>query len=233
MASPINPDQAKSLTIKGRLSFPRFTHAEAVAANATSSFPKAADKVGPEFNLLIEQDQLDKIKTHIRDVFIPFVQQQNAAGEKRDTLDDKYLKKVLAKLDADDFEAVAPHLPLKEVSEKNRDSMPEAVANVKITGRPGSDIKLMAKVTDETQMAVPDPDILSFPVLKPLGETVFDMYAGAWVATTLNLFAFQQSASVNGISAGGAVAVYLGDLEGDRFGGGGASIDESAIFGLD
>ena len=77
----------KQLTIKGRLSFSRFTHKEAVAANDKSKFKKAdPNEVSSEFNLLIEQDQLDKLKAHILDVFLPYVEEQVAKGEKRDTL---------------------------------------------------------------------------------------------------------------------------------------------------
>lgn len=234
MANPgtIDANAAKSLTIKGRLSWPRFTHAEAVEANKKSNFPKADEsKVSPEFNLLVERDQLDKIIAHIRDVMIPYVQQQTAAGEKRDVLDDKVVKKILKKLEDEDWDG-APHLPIKPLTEKNAESMPSAVASIKVTGRAGSDIKLLAKVTDNTQLAVVDPDIIGFPLMKPIKETVFEMYPGAWVATTMNLYAFVQSTSVNGISAGGDICVYLGDLDGDRFGGG-AQLDEDAIFMLD
>src|SRR5690606_30205093 len=98
-----------------------------------------------------------------------------------------------------------------------------------ITGPKAGDITLRATVQDESQLLVPDPDILSFPVIKPIGQTVFSMYPGAYVAATLNLFAFNTSPSVNGISAGANVAVYLGNLEGERFGGG-VDIDEDAIF---
>ena len=229
MAQSTTPNP-KNVTIRGRLSFPRFSHREAVASNQKSNFPKAdPNDVAPEFNLLIEQAQLDKLKDHIRDVFLPYVEEQFAKKEKRDALDPKVVKKILAKLDADDYEAVAPHLPMKEISEKNAEAAPECVASVKIVGSKGADITLKARVENEQQLLVPDPDLLTYPVLKPLNETVFQMYAGAYVAATLNLYAFFQSASVNGISAGANTAVYLGNLEGERFGGG-VEVNEDDIF---
>ena len=67
------------------------------------------------------------------------------------------------------------------------------------------------------------------PTIVPLEKSVFQMYAGAYVAATLNLFAFESSSTINGISAGASTAVYLGNLEGERFGGG-VDLDEDDIF---
>ena len=193
----VNP---KNVTIYGRLSFPRFTHAEAVAANKKSSFIAADEStVKPEFNLLIEQGQLDKLRDHLRDVFIPYVEAQYAKGPKeKDALDPKTVKKILQKLTDEDWDG-SPILPIKTISEKNAESAPEAVAGVKLVGSKGSDISLKATVYSEDQLAIPDPDILTYPVLRNLKDTVFTMYAGAYVAATINLFAYFSSASVNGI----------------------------------
>lgn len=219
----------KQLTIKGRLSFPRFTHKEAVAANDKSKFKKAdPNDVSSEFNLLIEQDQLDKIKDHIINVFLPYVKEQNAKKEKRDALNPKLIQKIEDKIKAEDWDG-SPFLPMKPVSEKNAESAPEAVASVKITGPKGADVTLKARVEGEEQLVIPDPDILSWPTIVPLDKSIFTMYAGAYVAATLNLFAFESSSTVNGISAGANTAVYLGNLEGARFGGG-TDVDEDEIF---
>lgn len=219
----------KQVTIKGRLSFPRFTHKEAVAANSKSKFPKADPaEVSPEFNLLIEQDQLDKLKDHILNVFLPYVEQQNAKNEKRDTLNPKIIQKIKDKLAQDDWDG-SPFLPMKPVSEKNAEVAPETVASVKINGQKGTDITLKARVEDEGQLVIPDPDILTWPTIVPLDRSVFSMYAGAYVAATLNLFAFENSSTVNGVSAGANTAVYLGNIEGARFGGG-IDVDEDDIF---
>jgi hypothetical protein len=223
-------DNPKNVTIYGRLSFPAFTHKEAVAKNKKSNFVAADEAdVKPEFNLLIEQSQLDKLRDHLRNVFLPYVQEQYAKDPKtKDALDPKVVKRILDKLESEDWEGT-PILPIKVLSEKNAESAPETVASVKVVGSKGVDITLKASVYSEDQLAVPDPDILTYPVLKNLSETVFSMYAGAYVAATLNLFAYFSSASVNGISAGANVAVYRGNMEGARFGGG-VDVDEEDIF---
>ena len=219
----------KQVTIKGRLSFPRFTHKEAVAANDKSKFKKAdPNEVSSEFNLLIEQDQLDKLKDHILNVMIPYVEEQNAKKEKRDSLSPKLIQKIKDKIAAEDWDG-SPFLPMKPVSEKNAESAPEAVASVKVTGPKGADITLKARVEDESQLVIPDPDILSWPTIVPIDKSVFSPYAGAYFAATLNLFAFESSSTINGISAGANTAVYLGNLEGARFGGG-VDVDEDDIF---
>ena len=219
----------KNVIIKGRLFFSRFSHREAVAANERSKFKKAdPSEVAPEFNLLIEQDQLDKLKDHILNVFLPYVEQQAANKEKRDVLSPKLIQKIKDKIDADDWDG-SPFLPMKPVSEKNAEVAPESVASVKITGSKGGDITLKARVENEDQLVIPDPDILSWPTIVPLDKSIFQMYPGAYVAATLNLFAFESSSTINGISAGANTAVYLGNLEGERFGGG-VDLDEEDIF---
>lgn len=222
----------KSVTIRGRLSFPVFEHIMAVERNKTSKFPKATDKeVNTEFNLLIESDQFEKLRKHLLDVFIPYVEERMAKGEKTDVVEPAQLKKLKTMLaEGGDWLDNPPHLPMKEVSEKNLENMPEAVASVKVVGPKGADVNLQATVYSADQLKVPDADILSFPVVKPLNETVFDMYPGAVVGATLNLYAFFNSKAVNGISAGGNTAVYLGNFEGERFGGGAPAVDLDAIF---
>ena len=219
----------KQITLKGRLSFPRFTHKEAVAANDKSKFKKAdPSEVSPEFNLLIEQDQLDKLKDHILTVMIPYIEEQNAKKEKRDALSPKLIEKIKAKIATEDWDG-SPFLPMKPISEKNKEVAPECVASIKVTGPKGGDVTLKARVEDESQLVIPDADILSWPTIVPLDKSVFTPYAGAYFAATLNLFAFESSSTINGISAGANTAVYLGNLEGARFGGG-TDVDEDDIF---
>jgi len=235
-ASTTNTPDPKKVTIRGRLSFPRFTHKEAVAGALKSTIPaikanatNSPEEISSEFNLLIEQDQLDKLKAHILDVFLPYAEAQHAAGEKRDALEPKIVAKIRAMIDSEEWEDTPPTLLVKTVSDKNLESAPESVASIKITGVKGGDVTLMASVFNEQQLAVPDGSVLTFPVVKPINETVFQMYPGAYVGATLNLYAFAVSNSVNGISGAANTAVYLGNLEGERFGGGGG-IDEDEIF---
>jgi hypothetical protein len=229
-AAAKTPDP-KAITVRGRLSWPRFTHAEAVAANKRSNYVNPDEsKVSPEFSMYIEPAQLQKIVDHIDNVFLPYVEQQIAKGEKRDSFPDiKYVKKIREKLAAGDLEAVVPHLPMKEIDAKQQAGVPEAVASVKVKGRAGGNITVEATVFEEDQLLVPDADILSYPVRKPIGATILEPYPGAYVVATLNLYAYFQSASVYGVGAGADLVFVMGNLQGDRLGGG-VEVDEDEIF---
>lgn len=215
----------KTVTIYGRLSFPNFSYQQAVARNANSKYPKQADKVAPDFNLLVEDAQLDKLIAHVRDEFIPYCIEQGKQGAK-DGLDAKQAKKILDLLDSKDWEDQPPYIPIKTIHEKTVELAPECVANVKVGGNAGVDIELKAIVNSEDELAVPDPDLLKFPVIKPIGQTTHQMYAGCYVAATLNLYAFV-SGNMPGFSASAGTAVFKAD--GDSFSGG-VSVDEDEIF---
>lgn len=228
MATTATKTTPKIVTIRGRVSFPRWTYKEALEANKKSKFPKANESdVTPEFNLLVEQDQLDKIVDHILNEFLPYTEEQFRKGEKRDAFDPKQAKKVRDLLESGDWSDQPPYIPIKVVHEKTQPLAPEAVASVKVIGPKGADIDLQATVWSEDQLLVPDPDILKYPVRKKINETVFTPYPGAYFVATLNLFAYV--GNMPGISAGANVAFYMGNLEGERFGGG-VEIDEDAIF---
>lgn len=217
----------QNVTIYGRLSFPNFQHAAAVARNAKSNFPKAdAADVAPDFNLLVEQGQLDKLVKHVKDVFLPYCVAQEAAGEKRNALSQKDVDRILKVIDSQDWESQPPYIPIKPIGDKTAVLAPEALASIKIVGNKGQDITLKAIVTDEAELAVPDPDQLKFPIIKPINETVHNMYGGCYVAATLNLYAFI-SGKLPGFSASAGVAVFKAD--GDRFGGG-SDVDEDEMF---
>jgi len=221
------PDKnPKTVTIYGRLSFPNFCYQQAVVRNQMSQFPKAPEDVTPDFNLLVEQAQLDKLVTHVRDVFLPYCLAQSVAGEKRDALTQAEVDRILKLIDSGDFEAQPPYICIKAVPEKTRELAPEAVASIKVAGNRGVDVELKAIVNSEDELAVPDPDILTFPVIKPIGQTVHNMYGGCYVAATLNLYAFIKG-KLPGFSASASTAVFKAD--GDRFGGG-VSVDEDEIF---
>lgn len=216
----------KNVTIYGRLSFPVWTATEAFARSQKGKYPAAtvAD-AAPDFQLLVEQHQYDKLMNHITNVFFPYCLQQHAAGEKRDVLDEKEIKRLLAGFD--DLGDQLLNTPLKPVHEKTAPLAPEAVASVKCIGGKGVDLELSAIVNDESELKVPDPDLLTFPVIKPIGQTVHSMYPGCYVAATLNLYAYHNGPKNPGFSAGASTAVFRAD--GDRFGGG-LAIDENEIF---
>ena len=215
----------QNVTLYGRLSYPVFNHKDAVARNAKSAFPKTdPNEVSPEFNILLDQVQLDKFMAHVTDVFLPYCLAQHTAGEKRNALDAAQIKRIMGVLE--DPENQPPYIPLKLVPEKTQDLAPDAVYMLKVTGNKGVDIELKAIVNAEEELAVPDPTQLTFPVIKPLRQTVHNIYAGCYVAITANLYAFV-SGKVPGFSASSSVCIFK--MDGDRFGGGG-EIDEDEIF---
>lgn len=220
------PKNPKTVTIYGRLSFPNFLYQQAVARNAKSQYAKDAAEVSPDFNLLVEQAQLDKLTDHVLNVFLPYCLEQSNKKEKRDALTKAEVDRITKLIKSGDFEAQPPYIPIKVVPAKTVVLAPEAVANVKVTGNKGIDIECKAIVNSEDELLVPDPDQLTFPVIKPIGQTVHTMYGGAYVAATLNLYSFI-SGKLPGFSASASVAVFKAD--GDRFGGG-TTVDEDEIF---
>lgn len=215
----------KVVTVYGRLSFPQWTAKAAYDASQGSNFPAPSiDKAKPNFSLVLDEAQLGKLRSHIENVFLPYCIEQEKNGEKRDTLNASEVKKLLAQFD-DGFEGDY-NTPLKPVNDKTKELAPEAAAIVKCIGNEGQDLQLSAIVNDETELLVPDPDQVKYPVVKPIGQTVHDMYPGAYVAVTLNLYAYHNG-KLPGFSAGASVAIFKADA--DRFGGG-VAVDEDEVF---
>ena len=217
----------KKLTVYGRLSFPRWTAKEAYDGSQKGQYPaKDIASAKPEFNLILDQAQLDKFMNHVENVFFPYCVAQSNAGEKRDVLSDAEVKKLLDGLKGDLADQMF-NTPLKAVHEKTAALAPEGVASLKAIGNAGVDIELKVIVNAEDELVVPDPDLLSYPVVRPIGTTVHSMYPGAYVAATLNLYAYHNDPKRPGFGAGASTAVFKADAE--RFGGG-VSIDEDEIF---
>lgn len=216
----------KTVTIYGKLSFPNFDYQRAVQRNATSKFPKDAADVTPDFNLLVEPAQLKKFIDHVKTEFIPYCVAQSNANEKRDALTQAEADRILKLIDAADWDSQPPYIPIKSVGDKTAELVPEALASIKVNGNKGVDVELKAIVNTEDELLVPDPDQLTYPVIKPIGQTVHQMYAGSYVAATLNLYAFI-SGKLPGFSASASTAVFKAD--GERIGGG-VSVDEDEIF---
>lgn len=222
-----NQKDPKVVTFYGRLSFPTWTAQQAYELSLKGQYPAAsAAEASPNFTLLVEQPQLDKFLAHVTDHFFPYCIEQEKKGEKRDKLDAKEIKALLAQLEDEDSYDGPLNMPVKPVHEKTKPLAPEAVAAIKLIGNKGVDIDLKAMVQNQDELLLPDPDQLSYPTIRPLGETVHQMYAGAYVAVTANLYAYHNGKNA-GFSAGASTAVFKAD--GDRFGGG-VSIDESEIF---
>lgn len=215
----------KTVTINGRLSFPTFTAKEAFDRSQRGQYPaKDLASAAPDFLLLVNDTQWKKFHKHVVDVFLPYCEAQYAKGEKKDALDPKEAAALAAGLT--DLATQIYNTPAKVVSEKSALLVPDAVAAIKAIGPKGGDIELRAIVNDESELTVPDPDILSFPVVRPIGVTVHQLYAGCVAAATLNLYAYHNGKHP-GFSAGVAAAVFK--LDADRFGGS-VAIDEDEIF---
>jgi hypothetical protein len=216
----------KTFTTYGRLSFPAWTAQEAYALSLRGSYPVAdVASATPSFSLLLDDAQWQRLATHMKSVFLPYCAAQFKKGEKKDALDSKEVQALIDGLNGDLGDQTF-NTPVKAVHEKSAELAPETVASLKVMGKKGVDFTLMAIVNKEEELAVPDPDLLSYPVVKPLGMTVHKMYAGCYVAATLNFYAYHNGKHP-GFSASASTAVFRRD--GDRFGGG-VDVDEDAIF---
>jgi hypothetical protein len=218
----------KVVTIYGRLSFPTWTAKAAYERSLKGQYP-AADvaSASPDFNLLLEQPQFEKLSNHITNVFLPYCLAQSAANEKRDVLDKKEVDALLKQLSPPDFDGPY-NTPLKPVSEKTALIVPEAVVSLKVIGNKGVDFEQKAIVTEEAELLSPDPDVLNpkYPSIHPINSTVHQMYAGALVGATLNLYAYHNGKHP-GFSAGASTAVFRANA--DRIGGG-VAVDENEMF---
>jgi hypothetical protein len=222
----VNAANPKTVTIWGRLSFPTWTAQEAFERNQKGNFPtKDVASTSPDFQLLVTGPQWEKFLKHATEVFLPYTVTQHAAGEKRDALDAKEAQQLIDGLTGDLADQML-NTPAKALSDKSAALAPECVAGIKVIGPKGGDFELKAIVNNESELSVPDPDLLTFPVIMPINRTIHQMYAGCNVAVTLSLYAYRNG-KLPGFSAGGNVAVFKGDN--DRFGGG-TAVDLDEIF---
>jgi hypothetical protein len=216
----------KSITFYGRLSYPTFTAQEAYDQSLRGQFPaKDVASVSPAVQLLVTQGQFDKVMNHFINEFLPYCQRQHDAGEKRDALEAAEVKKLIASITGDLADQTY-NSPVKLVSDKTAALAPEAVAAMKVIGPKGGDFTLKAIVTDESELAVPDPDLISFPTIVPVNNSVHQFYPGCVVAVTAQPYAYHNG-RLAGFSLGADTLVFRTDA--DRFGGG-VSIDTDEIF---
>ncbi len=228
--APTRPGtKEKNCTIYGRLSFPTWTAQEAYDRSQSGQYKaESVEKAAPNFQLLLEDTQLDKLRTHITDVYFPYTVAREAAGEKRDILTPAEVKALTEQIMSPDFDGPY-NTPFRAVHEKTAPLAPEAVAAVKIIGNKGENIVQKAIVNEENELLVPEADLIWTPgtrVIRPIGATVHEMYPGCYVGVTVNLYSYHNG-KLAGFSAGGSVAVFKAD--GERFGGG-LAIDEDEIF---
>jgi hypothetical protein len=226
MAATAPKKNPKTITVYGRLSFPTWSAQEAYDRSQKGKYPaKTVADAKPEFSVVLDQAQFDKIMGHIEKEFLPYCVQQHADGEKKDVLEKSEADTLLAGLKGD-LSKQTFNTPFKAVSEKTLELAPGSVAVLKAIGNAGVDLEQKAVVQSEDEMLIPDPDILSYPVIKPISKTVHSLYAGAYVGVTVNLYAYHNGKHP-GFSAGASVAVFKADA--DRFGGG-MAVDEDEMF---
>lgn len=224
-------DEFRKFNARGAITYSQFTMAQAIANNNNrTQYKKDDDKVAPQIQFLLDQTQVDRLVTHIRDTYLPEALERSKRGEKKNAFDQKQVDKIKRALDerpAEGWQAESPYLPIKQVYAKTLTVAPWAVATLSFAGTAGRDIEQLARVNDDKELRVPDPNLLSFPVLQPIERTVHELYPGAWAYATLNLNGYVSSASNFGISAYGNTVVFLEDR--DRLAGG-SQLDEDDIF---
>ena len=130
-------NSAQIVQIKGRLSYPAFTHKEALALNDRSDPQyKKSDpaEVKPTYSLLLTQTEWEKLKAHLLDVFLPWcVEQEKEQGRSRLTA--AQAKKLTRVIEAEDWEIDKIPGFLRPIAEKTVDLAPECVVGASISSR--------------------------------------------------------------------------------------------------
>ena len=223
----MNQKNPQNITIRGRLSWPVWTVAEALKRNPKSKFPKKDEDVKASFNLLLAEAQTEKLIAHLKDVFFPWCIEQEKAGQKSG-LTAAQVKKLTRNLDERDWETDGVFGLIGPVPEKSAELAPEAEINVRVNGLKGRDLEQKAVVKDESQLKNPTEDIVipERGLILPAQDTTIELYPGSVCAATINLFAFVGAQP--GVTASAGAVIFVQDA--DRFGGGGTEIDEDDIF---
>jgi hypothetical protein len=223
----VNQNNPQNLTVRGRLSWPVWTVAEALKRNPKSKFPKPDDQVKASFNLLLGEAQTEKVLTHLKDVFFPWCIEQEKAGQKSG-LTAAQVKKLNRNIDDADWATDGVFGLIGAVPEKSAELAPEAVINLKVNGLKGRDLEQKAVVKSEDQLKNPTGDLVipERGLILPVSDTNLELYPGSIVAATINLFAFVGAQP--GVTASAGAVIFVQDAE--RFGGGGTEIDEDSIF---
>jgi hypothetical protein len=222
----VSNEEAKKITVQGRLSYPTWDAQSAFDLSQKGKFPaKSVAEAAPSFLMVVTQAQWDKFRNHAVNVFLPYCAEQTKKGERIDALEAKEVKALIDGLEGDLADQMY-NTPAKAVSPKTLELVPDAVATIKAIGPKGGTIVQKAVAYTEFDLVVPDPDQLIWPCVKDISVTKHEMYPGALVAATLNLYAYRNGKHP-GFSAGVKVCVFKQDA--DQFGGS-VAVDEDAIF---
>jgi hypothetical protein len=226
------PAAPSPISIRGRLSYPLFSYDEAVANNQSGMYPTAdKSKIKASYNLLLEQQQLDKVVASIRQFLPHAVANMGTLKVKdrpRNGLTQAEADKIEAILDSGDWADQPPYLPIKPLSEKSAELAPECVASLKIVATPGKDIVLKAKVTSDAELDVPDPDLIipEKGVILPIARTLHELYAGCQAMTQIHFYSYAAGPNP-GINASSGACVFRMD---DTPFSAGSAIDEDALL---
>lgn len=217
-----------TVTFYGRVSFPSFTAKQAFDLSQSGQFPvDSVDKASPNVTFLVTEVQFDKVKKYLLEQFLPYCAAQFAAGgaKERDALSPDDIAKLTAAIEGDPADAEY-NIPFKVLSDKSAELAPEAAGVVKVMGRKGLDLVLKAAARSEKDLADPTSDILKFPVILPIEDTVFELYPGCVGGTTAKAYAYHNGKRP-GVSLSCDTVIHRGDAT--RFGGG-PGVDEDEFF---
>ncbi|MGV0949440.1 MAG: hypothetical protein ACOYB3_02120 [Azonexus sp.] len=213
------------VTVGGRLSFPQLTAQVAYTQSQSGSYPaKDVASASPNFMLLLNDTQAEKFKKALIEVFLPFCAEQHKKGEKRSALSPAHIKMILESIE--DPENAVVNTPFKKINDKTLALAPDTVSAIKCIGNKGVDLDLKAIVHKESELVIPDPDILAWPTLVDLDRTRHQLYAGCNAGATIGFYTYVAGKSP-GVSAGVNTLVFRGDNT--KFGGG-VDIDLDEIF---
>ena len=215
----------------GRLSFNNLTaqgaYEEALAGPFAANVKDVAS-TSPYANLLLTQTQFDKVMTKITDEFLPMCEEQyKREGEKApNALSPAQVKQLLNELQSLDG---LLNTPFKKPSDKTLELMPDCVASIKLIGSKGKDFTVEAIVKSEDELDPADPDVLQFPVVKPINLTTHSLYNGCWVVAKGMQFYryFNGGPKKPGFSLGCSQLVFSRD---DSPFAGGAVVEDDDVF---
>ena len=220
------PRQMKA--IRGRLSFNKLTAAEAYEEAITGPFAanaKSVADVKPYANLLLTQTQYERVLAKITDEFFPMCAEQYKIGDKEKyALSPADIKGLLQQIE----DGSGPYnTPFKLPSDRTLELMPDCVITMKLLGNAGGNFNVEAIVKDEKELAIPDPDRISFKnLILPIEDTKHKLYRGCWVIAPFQLYTYRNGKNP-GFSAGGSDLVFSRN---DTEFGGGVPIDAESIF---
>lgn len=215
--------------IKGRLSFNKLTAVEAYAEASTGPFAanvKTVADAKPYATVLLTQSQYERVLAKVMDEFFPYCAAQYKISDKeKDALSPAEIKSLVQQIE----NGSGPYnTPFKAPSDKTLELMPDCAVMMKLIGKAGSDYEVHAIVNDQSELAVPDPDLLKKTVM-PINETKHALYNGCWVISPVNLYGYKNGKNP-GFSAGSNFLVFS---KNDTAFSGGGKLDSDSIFAAD